>query len=267
MVIQKSYQQEFKTQGQLISSLMKNSQRISLLITQKLVDNDKQFYSVLFTIVKSSQKWKQYKADVLVISVIPSLISLNILNGEEIVSVLLLAVYNEYLEFINQQNETHLSLDSLPVMKNKYENSFHNAKKRKQYQIITEITQTNLLEIHQMLLELFLIYLNQMDQVILKQAIRLGYIFCGSSYTNQELKTLEYHGVQDQIFKVQMSDRSMELLLFIVSSINIKDESILHVHHLINLIRKKAANESRFSVAGLAQSVKTITDDVFEGVF
>lgn len=64
-----------------------------------------------------------------------------------------------------------------------------------------------------------------------------------------------------------MSDRSMELLLFIVSSINIRDESIIHVPHLINLIRKKAANESRFSVAGLAQSVKTITDDVFEGVF
>lgn len=40
-------------------------------------------------------------------SAIPILISLNILDGDEIVSVLLLAIYNEYSGYLNQLNEDH----------------------------------------------------------------------------------------------------------------------------------------------------------------
>ena len=70
-------------------------------MNNKLVDLDKQFYSALFTVIKSSTKWMKYGADVLVISFIPTLISINLTDNYEIVEVILLTIYNEYYEQIN----------------------------------------------------------------------------------------------------------------------------------------------------------------------
>jgi len=43
----------------------------------------------------------KFGADVLVISFIPTLISINLIDNDEIVEVILLAIYNEYYEQLN----------------------------------------------------------------------------------------------------------------------------------------------------------------------
>lgn len=134
--------------------------KILLLLTSKLLENDKTFYSAIFSVIKQSLKWQAYKADILVISMIPTILSKNLLDSDEMIEVIMLTIYNEYFEVVNKPPESGFNFDSLGSMKSKYEVEFRDLKRSKKYLQITEINQNNIIEMHQMLLELTLKYLH-----------------------------------------------------------------------------------------------------------
>ena len=134
--------------------------KILQLLTSKLLENDKTFYSAIFSVIKQSLKWQAYKADILVISMIPTILSKNLLDSDEMIEVIMLTIYNEYFEVVNKPPESGFNFDSLGSMKSKYEVEFRDLKRSKKYLQITEINQNNIIEMHQMLLELTLKYLH-----------------------------------------------------------------------------------------------------------
>lgn len=134
--------------------------KILQLLTSKLLENDKTFYSAIFSVIKQSLKWQAYKADILVISMIPMILSKNLLDNDEMIEVIMLTIYNEYFEVVNKPPESGFNFDSLGSMKSRYEVEFRDLKRSKKYLQITEINQNNIIEMHQMLLELTLKYLH-----------------------------------------------------------------------------------------------------------
>lgn len=134
--------------------------KILQLLTSKLLENDKTFYSAIFSVIKQSLKWQAYKADILVISMIPVILSKNLLDNDEMIEVIMLTIYNEYFEVVNKPPESGFNFDSLGSMKSRYEVEFRDLKRSKKYLQITEINQNNIIEMHQMLLELTLKYLH-----------------------------------------------------------------------------------------------------------
>lgn len=57
------------------------------------------------------------------------------------------------------------------------------------------------------------------------------------------------------------------MILLMACSLQLNRKDIKNSDKLIDLIRKKSVNECRFNIAGLAQSVKEVTTDIYDGLF
>jgi len=57
------------------------------------------------------------------------------------------------------------------------------------------------------------------------------------------------------------------VILFMACSLQLNRKDIKNSDKLIDMIRKKSVNECRFNIAGLAQSVKEVTSDIYDGLF